>query len=204
LGSRKKSKKKKSSDILKARRLSPRLLPFQPHTKEDTTASAHKTAMFAVAATTHPLAVAAAGASARRGTRRLTSRSSSSPRLPTRSSNCSRKYHTPGNNNDGTRTAAAAAAAAAGESVSVTAGMSSVVVGTWEQLEREVAEESVANVMRANVAVCHPDDSVLSALEVLVEQRLSGRAREGGGALAVWGEGGVCSVCLCLAGGGGL
>jgi len=38
-----------------------------------------------------------------------------------------------------------------------------------------VAEECVANVMATDVAVCHPGDSVLAALELLVDQRLSGR-----------------------------
>ena len=52
---------------------------------------------------------------------------------------------------------------------------------TWEQLEQEVCEEVVSNVMATNVASVHPNDTVLVALQALVEQRLSGEEREMGG-----------------------
>ena len=52
---------------------------------------------------------------------------------------------------------------------------------TWEQLEQEVCEEVVSNVMATNVASVHPDDTVLVALQALVEQRLSGEERGWGG-----------------------
>ena len=48
---------------------------------------------------------------------------------------------------------------------------------TWETLEREVSEELVMNVMSKSVTVCHPDASVLDALEILVKNRISGGVR---------------------------
>mmetsp|Transcript_1401 Transcript_1401/g.3262 ORF Transcript_1401/g.3262 Transcript_1401/m.3262 type:complete len:309 (+) Transcript_1401:34-960(+) len=63
---------------------------------------------------------------------------------------------------------AAAAAAAASPSASDTAKKT-----TWEGLEREVAQESVGNIMATNITTCKATDSVLTALELLVSKRIS-------------------------------
>ena len=95
------------------------------------------------------------------------------PRVLFRS--CFHPRVTAGNNHRGTTSASSssssAAAAAEEEEEECQDGD---IECTWEQLEREVSEETVANVMAKNVAVCHPEESVLTALEVLVEKRLSG------------------------------
>lgn len=132
----------------------------------------------AMAVTALPIAVqapsAAAATSARRGNRLRAAVVAPTPRL-VRSSSSHHRHHTAGGNRGAPASSSSPAAATAPVHEDEEECEDDDVNCTWEQLEREVAEESVANVMARNVAVCHPDDSVLGALELLVEQRLSGR-----------------------------
>lgn len=134
-----------------------------------------------MAVTALPIAVqapsAAAATSARRGSRLRAAVVAPRPRLLTSSSSSHHRRHTAGGNRVIPSSSSSSPAATAPAHEDEEQCEEGDVECTWDQLEREVAEESVAKIMARDVMVCHPDDSVLAALELLVEQRLSGRGR---------------------------